>query len=504
MKKLLLLSISLLFLVPVLPAQTGTEKPSQQPPAAQPPATQPPATQPPAAHPEQKEQEPEHKVTPEEAKELFQSVDEILQFASKSTLLPMKQPVKKAMVSREQVEKYIEEKFKDDVDRIRFERSELVLKKFGFLPRTFDLHTFMIKLYGEQVEGYYDEKTKTINLLDWLSLDMQKPVMAHELTHALQDQSFDLGKMMKKEEEIEKRGPVNPNALIKIDEASACRSAVLEGQAMIVLVDYILAPAGRKVEDAPGMVDMMRASMNSRGESPLFDSAPLLLREELVFPYGYGMGFIQELLKAGGKKLAFAGVLSRMPETTREILEPKEYLAGRRIPPLLLPDMGFLKKDFEPFDAGAVGEFDVEILLKQYADEATASRLSPEWRGGAYYAAGRKGAKPANTNSTGHIGLIYVSKWSSDKVAQEFARIYASALPSRYSKLEHVQASNDYPGREKYTSTDGPIILEQRGDLLVVTESFDDVTADRLIQAAEKQVQESSKAGQSGAGQKIN
>ena len=140
MKKLLLLSISLLFLVPVLPAQSGTEKPSQQPPAAQP-----------------RQQEPEHKITPEEAKELFQSVDEILQFASKSTLLPMKQPVKKAMVSREQVEKYIEEKFKDDVDRIRFERSELVLKKFGFLPRTFDLHTFMIKLYGEQVEGYYDE-----------------------------------------------------------------------------------------------------------------------------------------------------------------------------------------------------------------------------------------------------------------------------------------------------------------------------------------------------------
>ena len=48
---------------------------------------------------------------------------------------------------------------------------------------------------------------KTINLLNWVSLDLQKPVMAHELTHALQDQSFDLEKMMKKDEEIEKRGP---------------------------------------------------------------------------------------------------------------------------------------------------------------------------------------------------------------------------------------------------------------------------------------------------------
>jgi hypothetical protein len=267
MKKSFFVPILLLFLVPVLTAQTSPDKPSQQ-------------QRQPSPQAEQQEKVPEHKITPEETKELFQSVDEILQFASKSTLLPVKQPVKKAMVSREQVEKYIEEKFKNDIDRIRFERSELVLKKFGFLPRTFDLHNFMIKLLGEQVEGYYDEKTKSINLLDWVDIDMQKPVMAHELTHALQDQSFDLGKMMKKEEEIEKRGPADPNALIKIDEESACRTAVLEGQAMIVLVDFILAPAGRTVQDSPNFVDMMQSSMNTKGDSPLFDNAPLLLREE--------------------------------------------------------------------------------------------------------------------------------------------------------------------------------------------------------------------------------
>src|SRR6266852_3279685 len=178
-----------------------------------------------------------HKITSEETKELFQQVDEILRFASERTLLPIKHPVKKAMVNRAAVEKYIEDKFKDDVERIRFERSELVLKKFGMLPRTFDLHTFLVKLLGEQVAGYYDEETKTMNLLDWVEMEMQRPVMAHELTHALQDQSFDLGKLTKKNEAIEKRGPEDPNALIKIDEESSCRSAVMEGQAMIVLVD---------------------------------------------------------------------------------------------------------------------------------------------------------------------------------------------------------------------------------------------------------------------------
>jgi hypothetical protein len=480
MKKISFLPVFLLFLVSYVAAQT-TQKPSQQLP-------------PPTAQADQQEKEPEHKVTPEEAKELFQSVDEVLKFASTSTLFPMKHPVKKAMVSREQVERYIDSKFKDDVDRIRFERSELVLKKFGLLPRTFDLHTFLIKLLGEQVAGYYDEKTKTINLLDWVHLDMQKPVMAHELTHALQDQSFDLGKMIKKDEEIERRGPEDPNALIKVDEESSCRTAVLEGQAMIVLVDYILAPAGRSVENSPQFVDMMQASMDKRGESPLFDNAPLLLREELVFPYSHGMKFIQQLLAAGGKKLAYTGVLERMPLTTREILEPQEYLAGHRVPPLLLPEMGFLKKEYEPFDAGAVGEFDVNILLKQYTDEDIAKRLAPEWRGGAYYAAGRKGVKPGTPNSTAHIGLIYVSRWSSDKVAKEFAKIYASALPGRYSRLEHLEATAANSGREKYSSADGPIFIDQQGDLVVVTESFDDPTADLLIQAARKQVQNDSKS----------
>src|SRR5258708_34013372 len=116
------------------------------------------------------------------------------------------------------------------------------------------------------------------------------------------------------------------------------------------------------------------------------------------------MIFIKELLVAGGKKLAFTGVLSRMPQSTREVLEPKEYLAGRREPPLLLPDFGFLKKDFEPFDAGAVGELDVNILLKIYTEEAVANHLSPEWRGGSDYAARRKKTKPQDGKSTPHIG----------------------------------------------------------------------------------------------------
>jgi hypothetical protein len=355
----------------------------------------------------------------------------------------------------------------------------------------------MIKLLAEQVAGFYNEKSKTMNLLDWVELDSQKPVMAHELTHALQDQSYDLAKMSKREEEIEKRGLDDLDALIKEDEESTCRTAVLEGQAMIVLVDYVLAPSRKSVEDSPKIVDLMGASMEKSMDSPVFDSAPLLLQEELSFPYRQGMMFIRDLLVAGGKKMAYSGVLDHMPTTTREIMEPKEYLAGHHVPPLLLPDLSFLKKEYEPYDAGAVGEFDVTILLKVYGHEAAAKRLSQEWRGGSYYAAGRKGVKPADRNSSSHVGLFYTSKWSSEAAAQEFAKLYAGALPKRYNDLQHTPADPSKPGLDQYSSSDGPIFIQQTDNVVVAVESFDPQTAGKLIQAGLKQGQDNSQSGTS-------
>src|SRR3954471_21342960 len=490
-----------------------TPQPSAPPPAASPqqsPATSSPTQQAsptpqsvspaqpqPSATPSHRlEMEPVetiHQITPVEAKELFRSVDEILHFASKDTGLPIKKKVKRTIVSRPQVEKYIGDKFKDDADRIRFERSELVEKKIGLLPRTFDLHSFLIKLLSEQVAGYYDEKTRTMNLLDWNEPEMQRPVMAHELTHALQDQSFNLEKMSKHDEEVEKHGLDDLDELVRNDENSTCRSAVLEGQAMIVLLDYVMAPQGQSVEKMPQVVELMQDSMDKSRGSPVFDSAPLLLQEELAFPYRQGMKFIKDLIVAGGKQLAYTGVLGRMPQTTREIMEPKEYLAGHRVPPLLLPDLKFLKKDYEPYDAGAVGQLDVSILLRIYADEAIDKRLSPEWRGGAYYAAGRKGVKPPDRNSSAHIGLFYVSRWATEDAAIEFARVYAAALPKRYTDLYRTHSFPDsefVPGRAVYSSSDGPIFIQHTGNVVVAVESFDQESAKKLIELGVNQSQE--------------
>ncbi len=116
------------------------------------------------------------RITPEQTKELFRSLNQILSFASDDTQLPIHHEVKRRLITREQVEKYILEKFHDDKDAKRMQREEIVLKKFGLLDRDFQLQPFLVSLLKEQIAGYYDNKTKTINLLDWVAPEEQKPV----------------------------------------------------------------------------------------------------------------------------------------------------------------------------------------------------------------------------------------------------------------------------------------------------------------------------------------
>ena len=96
---------------------------------------------------------PETTISPKEAKELFRSVDEILQFASQDTDLPIKHKVKRRLTKRDEVQEYLEKNMKEDKDAKRLERSSAVLKKFGLLPRDFDLGTFLVALLKEQVAG---------------------------------------------------------------------------------------------------------------------------------------------------------------------------------------------------------------------------------------------------------------------------------------------------------------------------------------------------------------
>ena len=386
------------------------------------------------------------KITPREAEELFHSVDEILAFDSKQTGLPIKREVKRRLTSRDEVVAYLTKHMKDE-DVKRLQRSELVLKKFGLLPREFDMEKLLVDLLREEVAGYYDPKTKTVNLLDWVPMEEQEPVLAHELTHALQDQSIGLDKWMKRGDkdlgEI-KKDPTPED--IENDEIDDAREAVVEGQAQAMMFQYAMAPAGRSIADSPDLVAGMEAeTLTGTPSTKVFNDAPIFMKESLTFPYSYGMDFVVSLMAKGGKEKAFAGVLANPPHTTRQIMQPETYLSGEKIEPMRLPEFKRDFKDYVKFDIGAMGEFDVAVLVEQYAGKELSKRMYPEWRGGYYYAALPKAAPGSDPAVKAPLGLLYVSRWSSAGKAAEFAKIYAGALGQRYKKAAVVEQDSNSP-----------------------------------------------------------
>lgn len=452
----------------------------------------------------------EVKITPREAEELFHSVDEILDFDSKQTGLPIRKQVKRKLTSRDEVVSYLT-KHMNDEDTKRLRRSELVLKKFGLLPHDFDLETFLVALLKEEVAGYYDPKTKTVNLLDWVPIEEQEPVMAHELTHALQDQSFGLEKWMKHGDKDLGEIRKDPTPMdIENDETDDAREAVVEGQAQAMMFQFALSPTGRSIADSPALLDAMEEeTLTGTPETKVFNEAPIFLKESMTFPYSYGMEFVVKIMQKAGKDRAFQGVLKNPPHTTRQIMEPDRYLSGERIEPMRVPDFKRDFKQYQKFDIGAMGEFDVDILIEQYAGKKRAKQMYPEWRGGYYYAAKQK-ADPAAP-----LGLLYVSRWATPEKAAEFAAIYAASLKERYKSvadagddaslkadaLMPASASQFRPasfaqntnanepaistlltGRHAWTTNEGAVIIEQRGNTVFVSESLDPATTRTLEQ----------------------
>jgi hypothetical protein len=427
-------------------------------------------TQPQTGQPHAEKDQPEHHISEKEAAELFRAVDEILAFDSDRTGLPIKHPVKRKLTSRAEVQKFFVDSFKDDESAKRMMQAELVLKKFGLIPRDSSLEGTLLALYAESVAGYYDPKTKTVYLLDWLDPESQKPVLAHELTHALQDQNFGIERFFK-----------TPKAKNKYDVTSSeeisARVAVMEGQAAAVMIDYLLAPTGQSAKTEPDIALAMQNGMLMESDAPIFAKAPLYLREDMKFPYTYGLNFTLELLKESKEK-AFAGAFSKPPESTRQVMEPETYAKGEVVPPLPMPDLKKLLGDgWQQFDVDSVGEFDISVLSREYGKSAAVAReLATTWRNSYYYAAAKKGVKAA---SPGDISLLYVSKWSSPAAAENFAEVYAGAVGSRYEKAVPVVGEKWH-----WTTEDGDVFIHQQGDTLVVTESFDPATSDKLRTAA--------------------
>jgi hypothetical protein len=446
---------------------------------------------------------PEVVVNQDDAEALFREVDSILTFASQSSELPKHNAVKYKLVGREEVDKHFAEGRANDEATKKIQHSELVLKKFGILVPDFHIQDYLNDKGGGDVAGFYDFRDKTMYLLNWIPLDQQRLVMAHELTHALQDQNYDLMKW---------RNPdrMDPQAEEKGIESEA-RVAATEGQAMLVFLDYDLRPHGFKLSESTDRFDVLKTRIMSAYDSPVtFHTGPLIFTELAKFPYYDGFAFELEVLKRAGTRAAFAGVFARPPRDTHEIMQPDAYLADARPAPFTLPNlMPALGSDYKPYDSGSIGELDVRVMAKQFGRENDAYSVAPFWNGGAYLAV-RKPSAATKTDAeltTSDLALMYVSRWKTAAAVQRFAEIYKAAVISR-SKLfdaaaaKAVQCDTKTPDctarwYARFDTDDGPVVMEISADnTLMITQSLDDSAVKQVKLALAHQANSTSASGE--------
>lgn len=425
-----------------------------------------------------------------DAKKLFESVDTIFGFAADDTGFPKRASVKRRLIGSADVEQYTREQESKQEYAKRFATAEMTMKKFGFLPRDFNLREFLVKANGRQLAAYYDPDTKTISMLNWIPLEQQAPILAHELTHALQDQNYGLKAFLK---EPKAANPVQETE----DDIPSAHRAVVEGQAQVVFVDYLLAPIGRNLETTPGLLyQMEEPAVKATSDSEFLHNAPMIMREAGTFPYRAGLIFEGELLQKGGKQMAFAGAFARPPRTTHEILQPKSYLEHEKLPAVHIPDMlPLLDGKYLVFDSGTIGELDVKALLEQYGQRRVADELATSWTGGRYVTF-EKSDGDARNPSTANLALLYVSRWKSPQVAERFAHIYAAAVAGRYQSASPQDVPPCTATRCPLSVTalsteEGPVIIQLWPDnTVLVSESFDQATAAKLLDATQNAAKE--------------
>jgi hypothetical protein len=296
---------------------------------------------------------------------------------------------------------------KDAAERYAAQRSA---EAFGLLPKGFDLDSFMVDLLTEQIAGLYDPKAHEFYVADWIPVADQKMVMAHELTHALEDQHFQIEAWVK---------AARPN-----DDAELAREAVLEGSAMAAMVDYLLSGTGRSLQDLP---DIDPSTMIGDMEStPMLKKAPMFLKDALIFPYLDGLNFSAAALKPDGWS-RLPGIFTKPPVSTQQILHPALYRSGKVSPAVTLPSMDkALGGDWKRLEDNVMGEFGWLEVLKQFLGETKATSLAEGWDGDRYQVYEQKQNK--------RLLLLARVRLASDEQSRAFFGAYSAALQKKYVK----------------------------------------------------------------------
>ncbi|HZB44806.1 MAG TPA: hypothetical protein VE360_06165 [Pyrinomonadaceae bacterium] len=383
---------------------------------------------------------------------------EVLKETSEIRQLPVLRPVRSGAQSREEIEQMLVRNLNENTTPEELRASERTLKKLGLVPPDFQLRPFMLRLLVEQVAGYYDPRTKGFYLADWIDLDGQRPVMAHELTHALQDQHFNLRRFEKWPEHD--------------SDAELAAHALIEGDAMVLMTQYVVKSPARQLA-------MIRSFLTGEsGSTEQFDKAPRVLRESLLFPYTQGSVWAGQVYKRGGWE-AVSRAYTELPASTEQILHPEKYFAGEAPSKIAFKDVSaVLGRGWQVADHDVNGEWGYFLVLDEFLKAREASQTAAAgWQGDrfALYLG------PAG----GDVLLTHQTAWDTEQDAAEFFEAYAKRTSARY-KVE-PSADEATPNRRLWATGEGSVLMELNGKGVLIVEGAPDAAkAEAVVMALAK------------------
>ena len=285
----------------------------------------------------------------------------------------------------------------------------LTYKAIGLIPDSFDYEKGLIDLYVSQLGGYYDPEHKFFVMAGWMPAVFQTTIAVHELTHALQDQYYDLTKFV--------------DAKIENSDLLLAHSALVEGDATAVMLDYDRRAAGlTPLAAEPNVESVMLQNVVGGTFTIGASGAPESLQLTLLFPYTSGLRFVHTLLRKGGFH-EIDNAFRNPPNSTTEILHPDRYLAGG-FKPHVFSDADVLGTEKgQPVYRDTLGEFAVSVLLGSFErDKNKVIEAAAGWQGDRVVVVER-GDK--------HL-FLWRTIWNSPADADHFAALYKAALQTKY------------------------------------------------------------------------
>ena len=403
-------------------------------------------------------QEPVSVISPENAA----AMDAIEQAVQEMRGLTAIRPVTRTLMSSEELRGYVVDLQEKNYSQADARSDALTLAAFDLVEPGFDLYDFLTDLYSEQIAGFYDPDKDRLYVIAKpgdLSV-LERITFAHEFDHALQNQHFDLAGL----------GFSNDKALqIEDADRQLAYQALVEGDGTLLMQQW--------AQDALSLGDQL-AMMSAVQGMPVFNSAPRVFRESLMFPYLSGMAFVLSLQLGGGWP-AVDAAFDDPPISSEQILHPFAYPDDRPIPIALPPLTGTLPPGWRLADENTLGEF----MLRQYLTEhisrtASVERAAAGWGGDRYAVYVSPNADTATPDTFEYV-LVISQAWDSERDAEEFAEVYREYLRARFDldNPTRTQAGIEW--------WDGPVTtyFAQRGDRTLIVAGPDEATVQPAVDA---------------------